>query len=232
MRQLACVDLQQIMYLDNTHFYTIVIENPSFYHSFVQKIINQIERGEDEYLVLSDETKIIELRKKGIIVTDLFRFDFEERKMSTQLYKYIATNYETKYLLDDFHTVTTAINVFMAKLKDVVSIEVDYEDEYTIGDLAKFANLHVSFSNEAFIYTLVDFIKAYLSLKGIEIFIFLNLKKFLNQSQHSLLCKEAHLLGVHFIDIETSKSTYQSEDEFCIVIDNDICEYYPIVESK
>jgi len=232
MKQIACIDIERIFLLDTFHPYSIVIESPSFFYSFVSKTIDQIERGGDEYLVLSENNILIDLKKKGIILTDLFHLEPDEKKTTSTLNKYLSTNYEFKEISDEINAASTAINIVLSKVKDIISIPVDYNDEFTLLDIAKFANLRVTCSTDSFLSYIVDFIKFNVALKGIEIFILLNTKRFLDEKQYTLFLKEMMLLNVEIINIETSRGPYHIENETEIVIDKDLCEYYPMYEPN
>jgi len=224
MKEILIPNIDEKIYLSNNTLYNIVIENPHYLRTFVQKILNQIETGE-EYLLCFDKLKEIDISKQMYLNTNPFTFEIDEKKASLAIQKdmvsKITHEQNEKYLI-----LINEINDFISEIILDYPIALEYNSEISLSNLFKTISLTYVNNCESFLESMLLKIKVLYSIFHISIFIFLNIHDYLDTSEIDLLYREMIKLELTMILISSNAPKEKITEEYLVIIDKDLCEIH------
>lgn len=226
MRKIVYKNMEKHLDLDKNIFYNIVVENQNEYFHLVNELIILINNNEEGNITLSNDSKICSLKKHCSIITNLFDLNLIDRKTINLLYKHIDSVTEKAKYFAELETLSCQICNILEIIRLDIDIDIDYDDEYDLISILKLANVIPVVSEGRFLLKLIDYIKLVMILTNQDIFFILNLKDLLNKEDLIAFIKEMNLLNINIINIETKIKSYKTENEYDIIIDEDLCEYY------
>ena len=84
--QLAHVHLETQLTISEDYVQLLIIENPAEFYNMVSDLDGQFD-GREGAFVFSMDGQIVSAVKYGAIISDLFHFDLNDKKLLTLLYK-------------------------------------------------------------------------------------------------------------------------------------------------
>lgn len=204
----------------------LVIENSGLMTKMIEELLNQSEKGEGGF-VLFEKDKSVPISETEIIINP-FSADINERSILNKLYAAMKKDALDEELFLSTNTFLSDIEMCLQKIierqpQELESLPPD------LTDLFKALNVRFSVSG-SLDERLCDYIDICSEYRKTKLFIFVNLKSFLTESEivqlyaHSIYTKKAVLM------IENQQ--FQAlEYEIVRIIDLTLCEI-PILESK
>ena len=205
----------------SSHVCELVIESPLFLRNF----LGALARREDEVdFSFTESAKKLSLTSDVDIIFNPLKLDFNNKKALTVLLKTLVKN----SLSEDFYLSTNRFKTnlvrYLNKLIDVedYGFEVDSED-FNLDAVAKAINLHVIDDEDDFVELLTDYMSMMSELLHIKLFIFVNLRIFLTDTEfkrfvHNL---DNHEFNVLLVENAPRNSAYRFDK---IIVDSDLCE--------
>ncbi len=202
------------------HPVCICIENPFIYREILSSLWRQ-NSGETGGIVFSDGGKEFPMQKKAECIINPFGVDINDKRLLNRLYQDIVS-----IAIDDLHDTTNDINTRIVNYLDSIIEHIHYPIEYeTSLDIAALAKIYkVKFDDSApdVVSKLVSFCFLLHRVSGKELFVFTNLKHFMDPDELSEFYKSMMYEHLCILDIEGLYS-YKSAEETCIIVDKDKC---------
>lgn len=214
-------DIENIIYLNKECFYSLIIEDKTYYRKFIENIIKQINEKED-YLFLYDNNKLLDFSKEVIFIESCLKLDIEERKLSNYIQKDLIKNLNDNYK-NNFNDLINKINDYLKEVTLEYDISLKFEENLSINDFFKSFEIKADLEEEDFVLRFINKIKSLRLLLNTNIFIFNNLHSYFTIKEIEQIKEETNKLEIYFLNISSFKDEICSNEKV-ILIDKDLCE--------
>ena len=206
----------------NSDVTNLVIENPTVMRKLVEDIYNQTEGGDGE-VILFDHDRIVKMSKSVELVTTLFPFGVNEKRLLTKLCSILekeAVN-EKNYL--DTMEFLAEMEKYLMLLAELFPCSVSFQN-INIASIIKASGLTIVDDSTKGIERVFNYMNIVRDLLGEKLFIFVNLRAFFNSEDLSLFVDTvlAHEFHVLLID---NKEGDKINNIHRITVDNDLCVF-------
>ena len=219
--QIAHVHLETQLTIMDEYVSLLIVESPNEFYNMVSDLDGQFD-GKDGAFVCSIDGQIVTIAKYGAIVSDLFHFDLNDKKLLTLLYKRLeGVAFGDK--LVQFNALTAKTVEFLEEIAFTTPFALEYDEpqpsDYLKASGLKFAKVYDTFEEK-----LVCYINALIELKGCEFFVFVNLKSVLSDEKLQQIYAHCRREQVGLLLIEDSKRRQLISCEKAVIITEDLCE--------
>ena len=219
--QLAHVHLETQITISDDSVQLLIVENPTEFYNMVSDLDGQFD-GQEGQFVFSVEGQIVSAHKKGAIVSDLFHFDLNDKKLLNLLYKRLeGESFGDKLIC--FNELTAKAVEFLEEIAFTTPFALEYDEpqpsDYMKASGLKFAKVYDTFEEK-----LICYINALIELKQCEFFVFVNLKSVLSDEKLQQLYAHCRAEQVGLLLIEDSKRRKLLSCEKAVIITEDLCE--------
>lgn len=204
--------------------YQLIIEQPEILRNYITELLLQID-GEDGAFILSKGNEELEISKNIDIITDVFKMDPIDKKVTTKITNMIKNFITSEIMFEKTAFLTTEIESYAIKLVEEFPYAISY-DGIDISNLIKLMNLHPTASFDSLIEKIVERMKLLHEICDISIFILLNAFSYFSEEEISNLIEEANLEKHNLIFIENTQRQNQKLGLTKIIIDKDGCEIF------
>ena len=219
--QLAHVHLETQLTISDEYVQLLIIENPTEFYNMVSDLDGQFD-GRDGMFVFSGGGQLVSAEKYGAMITDLFHFDLNDKKLLALLYKRLeSVVLEDKILY--FNDLTAKAVTLLEEASFSVPFALEY-DEPQPSDYLKASGLRFAKTHDTFEEKLVCYINALIELKQCEFFVFVNLKSVLSDEKLEQIYAHCRAEQVGLLLIEGGKRRKLLPCEKAVVITEDLCE--------
>jgi len=198
----------------------LVIENPDYMSKIIKELLSQSD-GIDGGFELFENNTSIKISENLSIIIDPFSININERDILNKLYSIMK-----KDALDEELYITT--NTFLSEIESNIKkimerypnlLESDMPD---IVGLFKLLNVRFTVS-DSLLERICDYVDISSKYRKTKLFLFVNLKSFLNVSELIQLYAHMNYHKVHILLIENRQSQ-SIEYEVARIIDTNLCE--------
>ena len=219
--QIAHVHLETQLTIMDEYVSLLIVESPNEFYNMVSDLDGQFD-GKDGAFVCSIDGQIVPIAKYGAMVSDLFHFDLNDKKLLTLLYKRLeGVAFGDK--LVQFNALTAKTVEFLEEIAFTTPFALEYDEpqpsDYLKASGLKFAKVYDTFEEK-----LVCYINALIELKGCEFFVFVNLKSVLSDEKLQQIYAHCRREQVGLLLIEDSKRRQLISCEKAVIITEDLCE--------
>ncbi|MBQ8429229.1 MAG: type II-A CRISPR-associated protein Csn2 [Clostridia bacterium] len=219
--QLAHVHLETQLIISDEYVSLLIIENPAEFYNMVSDLDGQFEGTEGKF-VFSMDGQIIPAGKYGAMISNLFHFDLNDKKLLNLLYKRLeGVAFGDKITF--FNTLTSKTVEFLEELSFAVPFALEY-DEPQPSDCLKAAGLKFAKVYDTLEEKIICYINACIELKKCEFFVFVNLKSVLSDEQLQQVYVHCRAEQVGLFLIEDNKRRTLLSCEKAVIITEDLCE--------
>lgn len=219
--QIAHVHLETPLILSDEFVQVLIVENPEEFYAMVFDLNRQFD-GEQGTFVFSRNGQTVDVCKNGTIISDLFHFDLNDKKIITALYKRLEqVALGEKIIL--FNELTSKTMAFLSELAFEIPFAIEYGEPQP-SDYFKISGLKFEKNYENLEEKIICYINALIELKGCDFFIFVNLKSVLNDERLLRLYEHCNREQVGVLLIESRKQRPLLPMEKAIIITEDLCE--------
>lgn len=215
------VHLENHLLISDDYVQLLIVESPSEFYNMVADLNGQFEGNEGQF-VFSHDGKIVSAEKKGAILSNLFDFDLNDRKLLSLLHKRLETIALGEKIVQ-FHELTAKTVLFLEELSFSSPFALDYAEPQLL-DYLKAAGVRFETQYQSLEEKIVCYINAFIELKGCEFFVFVNLKSVLSDEKLKQLYAHCRREQVGLLLVEDSKRRPLLDDEKAIIITDDLCE--------
>lgn len=224
--KIAGIHIETPLTLTENYVQLLIIENPAEFYKTVTSLLCIMEGGSGEF-VFSRSGKEISAEKTGCMVSDLFVFTPNDKKILTLLYKKLTDSALSSVNLLTFNELNTKILQFIENITYQLPFDLNYAELHP-ADCFKAVGLKFNEENESLLEKIICYINLSVELRETEFFVFVNLKSVLGDKDLRALYKHCRLEKVGLLIVENSKVRSLLENEHAVIITDDLCE---IVEN-
>lgn len=210
--------------LEDNKILNIEIYNKKFFYRFI-KDLNLIENGNnlEEITAFNKQNEEITLTNKIEILSDFLEFDSYNKKYSSDFQKYIVKNSEDKNIgkiVKEYSKVYDSIT----NIVNLVDIPITIKNYFDFDSIIKSFKFEVNFSDNL-LNNLINLLEVKTNLSKEKIYIFINLKSYLNNEDLLEFYKYIYLKNINSIFIDTSKYADLNDYINKVIIDRDLDEF-------
>ena len=206
---------------DTSHICELIIESPRFLREFLAALARR--EDEEKFSFIRDGKKL-SLKDDVDIIFNPLKLEFNNKKALTVLLKMLVKTSLSEDFYESTNRFKTNIIKYLGKLTDVedYSFEVDSED-FNLDVIAKAINLHIIGDEDDFVELLTDYMSMMTELLDTKLFIFINLRTFLEDNELKRLIHniDNHEFDILLVESQPENVDYRFEK---IIIDHDLCE--------
>ena len=219
--QLAHVHLETQLTISEEYVQLLIVENPTEFYHMVSDLDGQFD-GREGTFVFSMDGQIVPAIKYGAMVSDLFHFDLNDKKLLTLLYKRLeSVAFGDKIAF--FNDLTAKTVAVLEELFVSVPFALEYDEpqpsDYLKASGVKFAKVYETLEEK-----LVCYINALIELKQCEFFVFVNLKSVLTDEKLGQIYAHCRAEQVGLLLMEDGKRRQLLPCEKAVIITEDLCE--------
>ena len=226
--QLAHVHLETQLTISDEYVQLLIVENPIEFFNIVSDLDGQFD-GQEGMFAFSIDGQIVPAAKYGTMVTDLFHFDLNDKRLLTLLYKRLESVALGDKILF-FNDLTAKTVALLEEISFSVPFALQYDEpqpvDYFKATGLKFAKVYDSFEEK-----LICYINALIELKKCEFFVFVNLKSVLSDEKLEKIYAHCRSEQVGLLLIEDGKRRNLLSCEKAIIITEDLCEIFENYEA-
>ena len=219
--QLAHVHLETLLTISDEYVQMLIIENPTEFYNMVSDLDRQFD-GQEGQFIFSIDGQIVPAIKYGALISDLFHFDLNDKKLLALLYKRLeGVAFGEKIVL--FNELTAKAVTFLEDVSFFVPFALEYDEpqpsDYLKASGLKFAKMYDSLEEK-----IVCYVNALIELKQCEFFVFVNLKSVLSDEKLEEIYAHCRAEQVGLLLIEGGKRRKLLPCEKAVIITEDLCE--------
>ena len=212
---------EEFIDLEVGKLYTIIIENRKILYDFEKYLFNEFE-GNNSYLLLMDNNKIIDHKKNIYFLSNFYDMDLNNKKNLLALYKQIKVNHNDE-LKERFEQLTSNINEFLEFMNFESGFDLTFDSNILMDDVFKLGDLRFNNENDSLFNTLISYLEIINNLFNIEVFIVEELHKYFSNDDLIKAINELKYYGIILINIEKDNNFEGFVDEIRNYIDIDYC---------
>lgn len=199
----------------------IIVENRKIFYSLLSELEQQLSVKEGRY-ILSNDCNIIELADCTELVSDIIRFEFNEKKLMSKILKKL-----TDYALGEEYYIKTSefISAFSAYMEDIIAeadLPLELKGKPDLQAILRAVDLKIQTQSSSLAEKICDYVKLSADFLSNKIFVFINLRQFLSEEDILLIYKFFRYEKLQLILFEGSLCN-KLPGEKRIIIDNDLC---------
>lgn len=199
----------------------LVMENEGMYAECVRDLLLQCEGDVGDW-ILSDAEKNLSISKKAECIINPWALDLNNKKVLTKLYSELESIIQNRYL--DKYVATNA--GFVAIIDDAI-MDVPYglslDFDVGVSNVLKLYNVKFDTVDTTLVERIDTYIKIMHQVCGIELFVFINLKSYLNYEELKSLFYLISNEKIQLLLIE-SYTFNRIDAENVTIIDRDLCQ--------
>lgn len=179
-----------------------------------------------ENVVLLENNKEISISKNVLVISDIWNFDRNQKKIQTALYQYIEKELQQDYEKKiEFENLMSQVENLISDIWEELPFIFQYKDAL-LSDYLKMLGLKLSGASAEKIIdrvlTIIDIVEYFNVAKVI---IFINLKTFVSEYELNEIYKYAMYKKVKMLLIETGKEKKPIANEKIFFVDDDYEEF-------
>lgn len=218
-------DFDQELNLDSNKFYSLVIENVSFYRTFYIGLKNQIENGDDYLLYEDTNDKKESIDKDCYLIENPLNVQIDEKKINLVVQKSIGTK-QPPEMRESYQVLLSKINEFINSISYDYYLPLIFDDGLTLVNFLKAINLRIADTTDNPVDQLVFKIKELSYVLGFKVFFIMNLYDYFTPNEIESIHKELNSLEIKMINISSHRNKYKINNEFIVDIDEDLAEIH------
>lgn len=203
----------------------LIIENISRRLSIINQLYEQVLGQEGTWILVNGE-KTYEIRKKCDIILEPFSLELNNRRVRTKLYEEIK-----EIANEDCYEAGLQLHSYICNYLEVVlqriPYPIQYNDSWDVNNILKMYNVEILDECNNVYERLLNYIRIMNQICGVQIFIIINLKQFLTETQIVELYKiiSYSKINVVLIEFNTSGNRFPQEDIYILDADDCIITY-------
>ena len=209
-----------LIWSEEVHLNELIIESPTFYRQIIKNLSTNLD--DCNYFTLDGKT----LRAKHIdFIPNPFLLNFNDKKVITTLLKLLVKQSTSESFYNETNSFKSYIIKYLDELiyAENLNFEVETDPDFSIDSIAKAVNIHIVGDEDNFIELLTDYLDMMTELSDIKLFVFMNLRAFLEKEDIELLIKNINNHQLDLLLIESQQKSKISNSNQ-LIIDKDLCE--------
>ncbi len=200
-----------------------IIESPASFSKYISELYECIQ-GNDGKFILSDEDKVLDLKKYAELITDPFQIDFNDRQIQKKLY----TQLQDLAVGGEFYLHTQELKSLIKKyffdLEYASGYDLEMADEIDLSAVFKAVGIQLDCENAE---TLVERIEAYIKIMAElmkkKLIILVNSRCYLTNEQIDQLAESCMYNEIALLLIENVQRDFSDKRNYCIIDQDECC---------
>lgn len=200
----------------------LVIEDQKTFRDFISMISDGISGYNTNIFLSNKKNSRLEISKYVELIHSPLYLDFKNKRIGNKLTDFLS--FSAKDFEDRFYSVSKAIN----ELGTDISLESDYHVSFTeilhLPQFIKMLGFEINSEDMTVNEKILEYMRICRNLVGKELFVFVNLKSFFNDSETEMLLKDmvAEKFNVLLLENICRKNAVEIVRQR--IIDTDLCE--------
>lgn len=199
----------------------LVLEDPLLFTKYVCEFNDQYNGLEGNW-ILSELDKEYQLDKYASLVLDPISLSINNRTVINKLYSDVEKHTLSSEKILSLNAFNQEVNRFIEEIVNEFDYDVSFDSEFDIKSVLKFANVRFNDESDTLLEKLINYVKICSSLMRTKLFIFINLKAFLNDKDLEYLYTQIYYLKSNVLLIESFDKQRLLCEDYAIV-DKDYC---------
>lgn len=200
---------------------TLIIENPTFLCSFLKDLSNQL-RSLDGTIIVSDNDHPVSISKSVELLDSFFPFDLNRKTIISRISSVLEKEAISAEHYEQTCNILSRIENYLLDLSFNCSADIVFT-KVSAPMLIRSAGIEIRTESSTLAENLLDYMELVREFDWDKLFITLNLRSFLSDSEATLLMQSVLSKGLHLLMIE-SKAGEILLPENRWIIDMDLCE--------
>lgn len=184
------------------------IESPGLFLYYLTELQGQIIEGNDGNFVLSNDDKIISLKKEASLILSPLEIDYNDKKFISELFKEIKDIVQFGELYEKYVSVKSELVQLMERISECNDYPLQYSEEFELTSLLKLMKVGFDFQDTDYFERLLTFIQLSQRLLQKKLLIFVNLSSILSESQLVELEKIAKYEEIKILMVNSYQINY------------------------
>lgn len=199
----------------------LIVENPAVMSQFIVDFRKQLD-GQEGKWILSHEGQALKIHDTCELIVSIFDLEINQRKMLNALYDELVSEINGTELLLEWREINSNLSGFLSKAIDGVGYDISYE-ELEMKALFKALELKFRENDEGYVSYLLEYLQLMSEVRGINIFILVNITSFLEEKEIEYLYEQAFYKKYHLVLLDVQDISIDEKVERKIIIDKDYC---------
>lgn len=216
-------ELETPLTLNNEGIFELIIESPTDFSKYVSELIHQVEGWEGNFILLKGDVEL-DLAKESVFITNPFDVNINDAKLLKKLYAELKEiGYEHFFI--QTQELISSLEKYILELEHHSDYILEVDNNIDFNNLFKTFCVKFTCLSEDFFENIIQFIKINASLLKKKLFIFVNLKSYIDEQQYFQLIQLAEYEKVAILLIDNKQNNF-SKDVNKYIIDLDRCHIY------
>lgn len=198
---------------------TLVIEKNSLFRGLFLELIEQANTERGNY-VLSQDDKLLSLKEKVLIQTDLLHTEYSEKSTKNKLQQMIGSDFQDD---ESVASIRDELYQLCFRICTNYSIPIMFKTDLTASDLIKLMDFCLDFRFSSWTERILLFMEAQRAFLKTELFIFAGLKDFMDQEEYVSFEKEIKYRKFRLLMIEHREHFGVDDKNHLTIVDKDLC---------
>lgn len=217
-------DWEKPVIMDNEKVLLISVENPQCLYNTLKELEEESRTGIGNF-VLSEGSKILDMKKQFLFVGSPWDMDLNDRKLTTKLIACITGKAQDEIYYRKSEELCSTIQNWLEELTMDMPLPVAYDLDVDLEALFKALHVHLEEQGESLAERMLTFMKSWDILCGETAFAFYGFHNLMALEERPLFYENAKEENLNFVLIEgPCHDTIKAEDLF--IIDKDLCQIF------
>ncbi|MDD4508265.1 MAG: type II-A CRISPR-associated protein Csn2 [Eubacteriaceae bacterium] len=209
--------------LEENKHYQLIIENPGIYSELMVELKGQIA-GEKGRFVLSRADELLSISKTTDLCIDFFDSDVNQRKIVTALHHLLAKQAVNEVWYLKTQKCLADLAAYVNALTQDFELPLSVSEHYQMEDILKLMGVTIRSHPVNLLEKIVDYLNVMGKIGKVELFVLVNLKNWLNESDFMLLYDYIEYQKIQVLFVESTQRMGEcSQREKFRIIDVDGC---------
>ena len=200
---------------------TIIIESQHMFYSIISDIQAQLEGNSGDF-VLSENYIPLDMQKSAELISQFIPFTVNQKELINKLYNLIKRKAVNENMYLETREIILKISDYLYKLTEDEEYELTISVPEDISGILKAFNFRFDDAELTLSEKLLEYMISSNELKAKKLFITVNLRSFLTNSQTEKLFESVLLKKLKLLCIESAEHE-RIKNERVIIIDKDMC---------
>lgn len=217
-------DWEKAVILNDEKVPLISIENPLCLYHTLKELEEESRTGIGNF-VLSEDSQILDMKKRFLFVASPWDMDLNDRKLTTKLLLRLTGEAQNEIYERKSEELCSAIQNWLEELTMDMPLPVTYDLDVDLEALLKAFHVHLEEQGESLAEKMLIFMKSWDILCGETAFAFYGFRNLMSPEERPLFYENAKEENLNFVLLEgPCHDTIEAEDLF--IIDKDLCQIF------
>ena len=213
-------DLKQEIVFKEGYINVWVIESKALLNRFVRELMSQFDEHEGGF-VLYDGRELLRIKDTVNIITDYFSISPNNKNMKGKIIKILDEIAEGEMLCAT-QELKSRIQQYLEFLIERTDLNLEYDNAFSVNGLLKLLDVRAEENYGNLLENICAYLKLTVSLLPDQLFVFVNLKQYLDASDIDALYKFVEYEKINVLLIENI-ITERRDNEKYLILDRDFC---------